>query len=198
MQSPKSQSPKSQSPKSQSPKSQQQPSIIQLIQSLFNKGSLPKVLDISKIDKIMDRRFLETLAYQYEKFLETNLQLLDLYNVIDYLLNVRDAILLKLNRLIRQEQIRKYYEESAYEKKKQEHTSSVKILIEYNCGCQNLLFCAVSTTSIGSNNSSRHHCLDHLTLLKKQTFLESELTKIKDELQAATDKQNVKSINYCK
>ena len=108
MQSPKSQSPKSQSPKSQSPKSQQQPSIIQLIQSLFNKGSLPKVLDISKIDKIMDRRFLETLAYQYEKFLETNLQLLDLYNVIDYLLNVRDAILLKLNRLIRQEQIRKY------------------------------------------------------------------------------------------
>jgi hypothetical protein len=181
------------------PKSQSQsPSIIQLIQSLFNKGSLPKVLDISKIDKIMDRRFLEILAYQYEKFLETNLQLLDLYDVIDYLLNVRDAILLKLNRLIRQEQIRKYYEESAYDKKKKEHTSSVKILIEYNCGCQNLLFCAASTTNIGSTNSSRHHCLDHLTLLKKQTFLESELTKIKEELQAATDKQNVKSINYCK
>jgi len=194
MQSPKSQSPKSQSPKSQS-------SIIQVIQSLFNKGlskaSLPKVLDINKIDKIMDKNFLEILSYQYDKFLEANIQLLDLYNVIDYLLNVRDEILLKLNRLIRQEKIRKHYEESAYKKKKEEHTSSVKILIEYNCGCQNLLFCASSSVDTGAN-SSRHHCLDHLTLLKKQTFLESELTKIKEELQAATEKENVKSINYCK
>jgi len=180
----------------------QQPSIIQVIQSIFkcglSKASLPKVLDINKIEKIMDRRFLETLAYQYDKFLEANIQLLDLYNVIDYLLDVRDEILLKLNRMIRQEKIRKYNEELAYEKKKQEPASSVKILIEYNCGCQNLLFCAATVTSIGSNNSSRHHCLDHLTLLKKQTFLESELTKIKDELQAATDKQNVKNIKYCK
>ena len=179
----------------------QSPSIIQLIQSLFNKGlskaSLPQVLDINKIEKIMDKRFLETLSYQYDKFLEANIQLLDLYNVIDYLLNVRDEILLKLNRMIRQEKIRKHNEELAYEKKKKdEPASSVKILIEYNCGCQNLLFCA--STSETLNNSSRHHCLTHLTLLKKQTFLECELTKIKDELHAAIDKQNVKSINYCK
>jgi hypothetical protein len=177
-------------------------SIIQVIQSLFNKGlskaSLPKVLDINKIDKIMDIRFLETLAYQYEKFLEANIQLLDLYNVIDYLLNVRDEILLKLNRLIRQDKIRKYYEESRYENKKQAPTTSVKILIEYNCGCQNLLVCASTSTYETSNLSSRHHCLDHLTLLKQQHNLESELTKIKDELQAATEKQNIKSINYCK
>lgn len=173
-----------------------QSSIIQLIQSLFNKASLPKVLDINKIDKIMDKNFLETLAYQYEKFLEANIQLLDLYNVIDYLLNVRDEILLKLNRLIRQEKIRKHYEESAYEKKKEGSTSSVKILIEYNCGCQNFLFCAAASST--SNMSSRHHCLEHLTLLKKQHTLESELTKIKGELQEATEKQNIKSINYCK
>jgi len=175
-------------------------SIIQVIQSLFKssllKASLPKVLDITKVDKIMDRRFLETLAYQYDKFLEANIHLLDLYNVIDYLLNVRDEILLKLNRMIRQEQLRKHNEE--YErKKKEEPTSSVKILIEYNCGCQNLLFCA-SDSVITGTNSSRHHCLTHLTLLNKQHILEGELTKIKTELYAAIDKQNVKSINYCK
>lgn len=182
--------------------SQSQPSIVQLIQSLFNKGvskvSLPQVLDIKKVEKIMDKRFLETLAHQYDKFLEANIQLLDLYNVIDYLLNVRDEILLKLNRMIRLEKVRKHNEELAYGKtKKEESASSVKILIEYNCGCQNLLFCASTSVNTGTN-SSRHHCLTHLSLLKKQIFLESELTKIKDELQATTDKQNVKSINYCK
>ena len=180
---------------------QSQSSIIQVIQSLFKgsllKVSLPKVLDINKIDKIMDRRFLETLAYQYDKFLEANIQLLDLYNVIDYLLNVRDEILLKLNRMIRQEQIKKHNEEYVYKKKKEEPTSSVKILIEYNCGCQNLLFCASTSVNTGTN-SSRHHCLTHLTLLNKQHILEGELTKIKTELQDAIDKQNVKSINYCK
>ena len=180
----------------------QSPSIIQVIQSLFEgsllKASLPKVLDIKKVEKIMDKRFLETLAYQYDKFLEANIQLLDLYNVIDYLLNVRDEILLKLNRMIRQEQIRKHNEELAYgKKKKEEPTSSVKILIEYNCGCQNLLFCASTAVNTGTN-SSRHHCLTHLTLLNKQHILEGELTKIKTELQDAIDKQNVKSINYCK
>ena len=182
--------------------SQQSLSIIQLIQSLFEgsllKASLPKVLDIKKVEKIMDMRFLETLAYQYDKFLEANIQLLDLYNVIDYLLNVRNEILLKLNRMIRQEKLRKHNEELAYgKKKKEESTSSVKILIEYNCGCQNLLFCA-SDSVITGTNSSRHHCLNHLTLLNKQHILEGELTKIKDELQGAIDKQNVKSINYCK
>ena len=184
--------------------SQSQPSIIQVIQSLFEgsllKASLPKVLDIKKVEKIMDKRFLETLAYQYDKFLEANIQLLDLYNVIDYLLNVRDEILLKLNRMIRLEKVRKHNEELEYgkaKKKEELSSSSVKILIEYNCGCQNLLFCASTSVNTGTN-SSRHHCLNHLTLLKKQHMLESELTKIKDELQASTDKQNVKSINYCK
>ena len=180
-------------------KQQQSSSIVQFLRSLFkNKLSqafspvLPQVLDIAKIDKIMDKSFLATLEYQYEKFLEANMQILDLYNVIDYLLDVRDAILLKLNRMIREEKIKKYYE-GCYTQKEEQAKNNTKILIEYRCGCQNL----IDYTS-ASDSSSRHHCLGHLNLLKRQGILETELTKVKEELHDATNRQNIISINYCK
>jgi hypothetical protein len=180
---------------------QHQQTIIKFVRSIFKNlpTTLPKVLDITKIDKIMDRRFLEMLEYQYDKFLETHLQILDLYNVIDYLLDVRDAILLKLNRMIREEQIRQYKEENYRQTKKQtnqDDNQSIKILVEYNCGCQNMIYSTQSTSTTGS--SSRHHCLTHLTLLKTQSLLECELTKVKDELQDATSRHHIKSVNYCK
>jgi hypothetical protein len=75
--------------------------IIQNLRQLFK--NVPSIIDMSRLEKITDRSFLATLEYEYEKFLETNLQLLDLYNFIDYLLDIRDAILLKLNRLRREE-----------------------------------------------------------------------------------------------
>ena len=180
---------------------QHQQTIIKFVRSIFKNlpTTLPQVLDITKIDKIMDRRFLEMLEYQYDKFLETHLQILDLYNVIDYLLDVRDAILLKLNRMIREEQIRQYKEENYRQTKKQtnqDDNQSIKILIEYNCGCQNMIYSTQSASTTGS--SSRHHCLTHLTLLKTQSLLECELTKVKDELQDATSRHHIKSVNYCK
>lgn len=179
--------------------------VVQLLRSLF-KTSLPQVLDITRIDKIMDRRFLETLEYQYEKFLEANIQLLDLYNVIDYLLNVRDAILIKLNRMTREENIRKYNEEyyrtdkykaqaDTHADKTQAQADAVKILIEYNCGCQNLIHYGNNNNN---NSPSRHHCITHLTLLRTQSTLDQELTKIKNELQYSTNQENIKSINYCR
>ena len=79
---------------------------MQNLRQLFK--NVPSIIDMSRLEKITDRSFLATLEYEYERFLETNLQLLDLYNFIDYLLDIRDAILLKLNRLRREEQIRKY------------------------------------------------------------------------------------------
>ena len=215
MQSPKShlQSPKSQqqSPKShlQSPKS----SIIEFLRFLFKNKTLqvlPQVLDITKIDNIMDKGFLAKLEYQYEKFLEANMQILDLYNVIDYLLDVRDAILLKLNRMIREEKIKKYNEEYYMQKKtqtKSEEKNNTKILIEYKCGCQNLInyisFNDSSSTSFssstsGTSGSNRHHCIDHLKLLKTQNILENELTRVKGDLNDAMARHNIRSINYCK
>ena len=215
-QSPKAQSPKAQSPKAQSPKAQslqqspkaQSPkahsSIVQFLRTLFNNQlkALPQVIDITKIDKIMDKNFLASLEYQYDKFLNANMQILDLYNVIDYLLDVRDAILLKLNRLIREEQIRKHNDECYTKTKNKTHPQpQTKILIEYNCGCQNLIHCPSlddTTSNNSTSNSSRHHCLDHLNLIKRQCFLECELINIKDDLLNATARQNIKSINYCK
>lgn len=212
-QKPKAQSPKAQSPKAQSPKAQ--PPIVQFLRSLFKNKCLslsyvlPQVLDIAIIDKIMDKSFLSKLEYQYEKFLEANMQILDLHNVIDYLLDVRDAILLKLNRMIREENIRKH-NEAGYVKSQKKVAVETKILIEYNCGCQNLIHS--SSTSSGSsssnissnsikeniNNSSRHHCIEHLKLLKRQSILENELTRVKDELQDVTRRENIRSIKYCK
>ena len=215
MQSPKAQSPKAQSPKAQSPKAQ--PPIVQFLRSLFKNKCLslsyvlPQVLDIAIVDKIMDKSFLSKLEYQYEKFLEANMQILDLHNVIDYLLDVRDAILLKLNRIIREENKRKHYE-GVYVKSQKKPPVETKILIEYKCGCQNLIHYSHDSSSSpsfssntsasasfgSSSNSSRHHCLDHLKLLKRQSILEIELTNVKDELQDATARQNIRSINYCK
>ena len=184
------------SPKAQSP-------IVQFLRSLFKNNSsqyvLPQVLDIAKIDKIMDKSFLSTLEYQYDKFLEANMQILDLYNVIDYLLDVRNAILLKLNRMIREEKMKKYYE-GCYKPnmdKASEAKNNTKILIEYRCGCQNLIH-STSFKSSTKNNSNRHHCLVHLKLLKTQSVLENELTNIKEELHDATARHNIRSINYCK
>ena len=182
-----------------SPKSQQGPSVVQFLRSLFKNKCLslsyvlPQVLDIAIVDRIMDKSFLAKLEHQYEKFLEANMQILDLYNVIDYLLDVRDAILLKLNRMIREEQVRKH-NEGVYTKSQKKTPVETKILIEYKCGCQNL----IHYNSSSSSSSSRHHCLDHLKLLKRQSILETELTKVKDEIQDATGRQNIKSINYCK
>ena len=197
-------SPKAQSPKAHSPKAQQQsPHVVQFLRSLFKNKCLslsyvlPQVLDIAIVDKIMDKSFLSKLEYQYEKFLEANMQILDLHNVIDYLLDVRDAILLKLNRMIREENKRKHYE-GVYVKTQTKTPVETKILIEYKCGCQNLIHYNPSASSTSDSSSSRHHCIDHLKLLKRQSILETELTNVKDELQDATDRQNIRSINYCK
>ena len=218
-------SPKAQSLQQQgSPKSQ--PPIVQFLRSLFKNKCLslsyvlPQVLDIAIVDKIMDKSFLSKLEYQYDKFLEANMQILDLHNVIDYLLDVRNAILLKLNRMIREENKRKHYEE-VYLKSQKKTPVETKILIEYKCGCQNLIHYnpsfsshdsssspsfssnsntnpSFSSSNNDSSSSSRHHCLDHLKLLKRQSILEIELTNVKDELQDATARQNIRSINYCK
>jgi hypothetical protein len=142
----------------------------------------------------MDKSFLSKLEYQYEKFLEANMQILDLHNVIDYLLDVRDAILLKLNRMIREENKRKHYE-GVYLKSQKKNPVETKILIEYKCGCQNLIHYNSSSSTSDSSSSNRHHCIDHLKLLKRQSILETELAKVKDELQDATARQNIRSIN---
>jgi hypothetical protein len=159
---------------------------MQNLRQLFK--NVPSIIDMSRLEKITDRSFLASLEYDYQQFLETNLQLLDLYNFIDYLLDIRDAILLKLNRLRREEQIRKYKEEQV----SSINTIKPNVLIEYKCGCQNFVY----YNSIKRNNNFHHHCTRHLRMVKTQRNLTNELTIINNELESIPSSENVKSINY--
>ena len=67
---------------------------------------LPPIIDIKKIEKITDKYFLIKLEEKYDIFLKKNEQLLLLHDVmVEELLNIRDAILLRIGRLKRQERM---------------------------------------------------------------------------------------------
>jgi hypothetical protein len=159
---------------------------MQNLRQLFK--NVPSIIDMSRLEKITDRSFLASLEYDYQQFLETNLQLLDLYNFIDYLLDIRDAILLKLNRLRREDQIRKYKEEQV----SSINTIKPNVLIEYKCGCQNFVY----YNSLKHNSNFHHHCTRHLRMVKTQRNLTNELTIINNELESIPHSENVKNINY--
>lgn len=63
----------------------------------------PRILEIEKIDKITDKYFLIDLESKYDKFIVKNQHLLMLYDLIEDLLEIRDAILIRVGRLKRQE-----------------------------------------------------------------------------------------------
>ena len=67
---------------------------------------LPPIIDIKKIEKITDKYFLIKLEEKYDIFLKKNEQLLLLHDVmVEELLDIRDAILLRIGRLKRQERM---------------------------------------------------------------------------------------------
>ena len=65
----------------------------------------PRVYDIEKIHKITDKYFLIDLESKYDKFIVNNQQVLMLYDLIDDMLDIRDAILIRVGRLQRQERM---------------------------------------------------------------------------------------------
>lgn len=67
---------------------------------------LPPIIDIKKIEKITDKYFLIKLEEKYDIFLKKNEQLLLLHDVmVEELLDIRDAMLLRIGRLKRQERM---------------------------------------------------------------------------------------------
>jgi hypothetical protein len=157
---------------------------IQTLRALFK--NVPQVVDPIKLNNITDKSFLMELETQYEKFLEANLQLLDLHNLIDDLLNIRDAILMKLQRMNRQEQLRRYYE-GLESKAPNSHLTTPRVNIQYYCGCQKIII---------NDKHCHHHCDNHFSLIQKKHLLVDELTNIEIELKNITHETNINYVNY--
>lgn len=77
--------------------------IRSVIKNLF--PDVPPIIDVQKIEKITDKYYLIKLEEKYDKFLQKNEQLLFIHNIIEDLLDIRDAIILRIGRLIRQERM---------------------------------------------------------------------------------------------
>ena len=69
----------------------------------------PPHIDLKKIEKTTDKYFLSVLESKYDKFIEKNLHLLMLYNLIEDLLDIRDAIILQIGRIKRKERFNEIY-----------------------------------------------------------------------------------------
>ena len=148
--------------------------------TLFKKfKNVPRIIHPSKIDIITDIGYLSQLESKYDIFLEKNMQLLDLYNIIDELLDIRDAITIQICRLKRKRRLSEYYQTS------QSLTAKQK---EYKCGCK--------VKQQQEENKKKiiiiqhQYCPKHLHYFKTKQILETELTKINQELETITKKEN--------
>lgn len=77
------------------------------LKKLF-QNPLP-IIDFKKIEKTTDKYFLQNLESKYDKFIEKNQHLLMLYDLIEDLLEIRDAIILQIGRLKRKERFNEMY-----------------------------------------------------------------------------------------
>ena len=69
----------------------------------------PPVIDFKKIEKTTDKYFLHNLESKYDNFIEKNQHLLMLYDLIEDVLDIRDAIILQIGRLKRRERFNEMY-----------------------------------------------------------------------------------------
>ena len=141
--------------------------------------NVPAIINPSKIDMITDIGYLSQLENKYDVFLEKNIQLLDLYNIIDDLLDIRNAITIQICRLKRKRRLSEYYHTS------QSHTAKQK---EYKCGCKVKQQQEENKKKI--TIIQHQYCHKHLHYLKTKQILETELTKINQELASITKKEN--------
>lgn len=149
--------------------------------------NVPRIINPSKIDIITDIGYLSQLENKYDIFLEKNMQLLDLYNVIDDLLDIRDAITIQICRLKRKRRLSEYYQTS------QSPTAKQK---EYKCGCKVQKQQEQQQQQQEKNNKKQitiiqhQYCPKHLHYFKTKQILETELIKINQELLSITKKEN--------
>ena len=176
--------------------------------TLFKKfKNVPSIINPSRIHIITDINYLSQLENKYDVFLETNMQLLDLYNVIDELLDIRDAITIQICRLKRKTKLNEYYR---FEERKREsetsHSNSLTLsqeqkemgyspfpTKEYKCGCKTRQYQRVTQQPTKKQITviqKQQYCFKHLHYYKTKQILETELTKINTELSSVTKKEN--------
>ena len=169
--------------------------------SLAHFKNVPPIINPSKIHIITDTNYLLDLENKYDIFLEKNVQLLDLYNIIDELIDIRNTITLQISRIRRKRQLYNYYnkennnninnsEQSNYTLKQ----DSIKM---YKCGCKKIIYQRLNyqkQKNLKSNQipvtQSMQYCVKHLNLLETRCILEEELTKINVTLANITNKEN--------
>ena len=85
---------------------------IRVISSMDPPSSLPNrppPLSIHMIEKMTNIQYLKQLEKKYDDFLDKNLQILMLYNVIEDYLEIRDALIVRISNLRRENNLSYYY-----------------------------------------------------------------------------------------
>ncbi len=88
--------------------------FIIIMQSQQLKDSLkllykrpPTIVNIDRVAKLHDLPYVQQLEIAYDEFIDVHQHSLALYNLIDYILDIRDAI------IIRRCQLERYYNKCA-------------------------------------------------------------------------------------
>ena len=75
---------------------------------IVNLPQSPPPITIERIAKMSNRKQLKELEKKYDEFLEKNFQILMLYNIAEQFLDIRDALTIRISRVIREEKIKVY------------------------------------------------------------------------------------------
>jgi len=166
--------------------------------------NVPPIINPINIQTITDINYLSDLENTYNIFLERNLQLLDLHNIIDDLLDIRDTISIQICRIKRAQQIYEYNKAQEEQNRTIQANTGLNLtknqrvqgyilcqnsLKEYKCGCKTIQYQKPNQKQIAVIQKQKY-CFKHLHYLKTKCILDEELTKINMELASITLKEN--------
>ena len=76
------------------------------MESASNLPNRPPMLSVRKIQKMINIMQLKALEKIYDNFIDTHMQILLLYNVLEDYLDIRDALTIRISKLRRENKIR--------------------------------------------------------------------------------------------
>jgi len=105
-----------------------------------NNINFPPKIDINKIFLMSDVSYLSQLEILYDEFLNRNQHLLSLYNIIDEILDIRDALSIQVSKLKRKEITSKMYLQNKININT--NTNTNKNFVKHNNTNNNELLCS--------------------------------------------------------